>query len=53
MIDYKGIVEEMVKNKSIKSGTSIEYKGNWYFIEIRITKELPSLHLTNDTKERV
>jgi len=34
MIDYRGIVEEMVKNSSIKSATTIEHNGKWYGIEI-------------------
>ena len=34
MIDYKGIVEEMVDNHSIKLATSVEYNGRWYGIEI-------------------
>ena len=38
MIDYKGIVVEMVDNKSTKSCTSIEYNGKWYGIEIIIHK---------------
>jgi len=38
MIDYKGIVVEMVDNSSTKSCTSIEYKGQWYTIEIKVRK---------------
>jgi len=40
MIDYKGLVKEMVDNKSTKSVTSIEYKGKWYGIEIILHKEI-------------
>jgi len=39
MIDYKGIVKEMVDNHSIKSATSLEYDGCWYGIEIKLHKE--------------
>lgn len=38
MIDYKGIVREMVENSSTKSCTSLEYNGQWYIIEIRVEK---------------
>ena len=38
MIDYAGIVKEMVDNKSTKSCTSIEYKKQWYTIELILRK---------------
>jgi len=28
----------MVENSSTKCGTSLEYQGQWYFIEIKIEK---------------
>ncbi len=40
MIDYKGIVKEMVDNHSTKSATSIEYKDKWYGIEIKLHKDI-------------
>ena len=40
MIDYKAIVKEMVDEHSIKSATSLEYKGKWYGIEIKLHKEI-------------
>ena len=40
MIDYAGIVKEMVDNSSTKSGTSIEYNGKWYFVTIEIIKDI-------------
>ena len=40
MIDYKGIVVEMVDNHSTKSATSIEYNGKWYGIEIKLHKDI-------------
>lgn len=38
MIDYKAIVKEMVDGHSTKSATSLEYKGKWYGIEIKLYK---------------
>jgi hypothetical protein len=38
MIDYKGIVKEMVDKNSEKSYTTIEYKGKWYGIELILTE---------------
>lgn len=38
MIDYVGIVKEMVENNSTKTGKSIQYKGRWYFVTIEVIK---------------
>ena len=51
MIDYKGIVDYMVDNRSIKSGTSLEYNGDCYFIEIKLTKEKPPTFKLSGVKE--
>ena len=40
MIDYAGIVKDMVDNSSTKSATSIEYNGKWYGIEIKLHKDI-------------
>jgi len=40
MIDYKAIIKEMVDGHSIKSATSMEYKGKWYSIEIKLHKDI-------------
>ena len=37
MIDYKGIVKEMVDKKAEKSYTTIEHNGKWYGIELILT----------------
>jgi hypothetical protein len=39
MIDYEGIVKDMVDNGSVKSFTTIEYRKKWYSIEIKIDEE--------------